>query len=118
MRRRDFTTFALFGTTTAFAAAAAPVHTPGLTAGAKRITPHDSVALIIDVQDVFLSHLDRYRRSKVVWHTKDFAHLVGLFEIPVVVTLEKPVAEKGSLPQEIAEELKDGSRTFEKSFFD
>ena len=57
-----------------------------------------------------MSHLDRYRRPKVVWHTKDFAHLVGLFDIPLVVTLEKPVAEKGSLPQEIG--------TFAKTFFD
>jgi hypothetical protein len=111
MRRRQFIKSAFAGAIAAsvMPGASSQTHGQGIIekGHAKHIRAGDSVAMIIDVQEVFLSHLDRYRRSKVVWHTKDFARLVRLFDIPVVVTLEKPIAEKGSLPAEIAEELND-----------
>jgi nicotinamidase-related amidase len=44
--------------------------------------------------------------------------MLGLFRIPVVATLEKPIEKNGALPQEIREELSDVSRIFEKRFFD
>lgn len=84
----------------------------------RRLNPDDCCGLIVDVQDYFLSQLDGYRRSKVLWNTKDFARLLGLFRIPVIATLEKPVEKNGALPQEIQEELNELSRTFEKTYFD
>jgi nicotinamidase-related amidase len=83
-----------------------------------RIDPDQCCGVIIDVQDYFLSQLDRHRRKKVLWNTKDFARLLRLFRIPVVATLEKPIEKNGALPREIDEELNDLSRIFEKAFFD
>ncbi len=57
-------------------------------------------------------------RSKLRTNTKNFARLLGYFRIPLVVTLERPVEQKGSLPQEINKHLGDLTQTFEKDFFD
>ena len=84
----------------------------------KRIDVNRCCGLILDVQESFLAKLDTYRRTKILGGIKDFAQLLGSFKIPIVVTLERPVEKNGPLPQEIAEELQDGSATFEKSFFD
>jgi nicotinamidase-related amidase len=85
---------------------------------AKRLDPDHCCGLIVDVQDYFLSQLDGHRRSQILMNTKDFARLLGLFRIPVVATLEKPVETNGAVPQQIGDELNDLSRTFEKTFFD
>jgi nicotinamidase-related amidase len=85
---------------------------------AKRIDPDHCCGVIIDVQDYFLSQIDGDRRSQILADTKIFARLLGLFGIPVVVTLEKPVETNGAVPPQIGDELNDLSRTFEKAFFD
>jgi nicotinamidase-related amidase len=85
---------------------------------AKRLDPDHCCGVIVDVQDFFLSQIDGDRRSQILTNTKDFARLLGLFGIPVVVTLEKPVETNGALPQPIGDELNALSRTFEKAYFD
>jgi nicotinamidase-related amidase len=126
MRRREFTKLALAGAVGAVGAPAAVKARTALHENAagneakrtKRIDVEHCCGLIIDVQDSFLSQLDGYRRTKILLSTKDFAHLLGLFKIPIVVTLEKPIDKNGASPQEISEELNDLSKTFEKAFFD
>jgi nicotinamidase-related amidase len=51
-------------------------------------------------------------------HLKNFARLLGYFRVPIVVTLERSVDEKGSLPKEIGKHLTGPHETFEKDFFD
>jgi nicotinamidase-related amidase len=84
----------------------------------KRIVPDRCCGVIIDVQKFFLSQLDKRLRSKIRTNTKNFARLLGYFRIPIVVTLERPVGQKGTLPQEINNRLGDRAQTFEKDFFD
>jgi len=85
---------------------------------AKRIIPDHCCGVIIDVQGFFLSQLDRRLRSKVKTNIKNFARLIAYFRIPIVVTLERPIDQKGSLPQEINIHLSDLTKIFEKQFFD
>src|SRR5262245_33221695 len=85
---------------------------------AKRLDPDHCCGLIVDVQDYFLSQLDGDRRSRILMNTTEYARLLGLLRIPVVATLEKPVETNGPLPPQIADELNDLSKTFEKAFFD
>jgi nicotinamidase-related amidase len=85
---------------------------------AKRIVPDHCLGAIIDVQGFFLSQVNKRLRSKIRTNTKNFARLLGYFRIPVVVTHERPVDDKGTLPQEIRKRLGDRAKTFEKSFFD
>jgi nicotinamidase-related amidase len=125
MLRRDFTKLAFAGMAGAVAAPApskARTRTEPVSADelrmAKRLDPQHCCGLIVDVQDYFLSQLDGYRRNQILLNTKDFARLLGLFRIPIVVTLEKPVETNGAVPKLIGEELSDLSRTFEKTFFD
>jgi hypothetical protein len=125
MRRREFTKLAFAGAIGAVGAPAAVEARAPLDGDAandvkrtKRIDVDQCCGVIIDVQDSFLSQLDGYRRTQILWSTKDFAHLLGLFDIPIVFTLEKPVDKNGALPPEINEELTGRSTTFEKAFFD
>ena len=85
---------------------------------AKRVVPNYCCGLIIDVQRFFLSQVDKRLRSKIEINTKNFVRLLGHFKIPIIVTLERPVGQKGPLPQEITESLSDLSETFEKNSFD
>jgi nicotinamidase-related amidase len=85
---------------------------------AQRIVPAHCCGVIIDVQGFFLSQLDKRRRSKIRTNIKNFARLLGYFRVPIVVTLERPVDEKGSLPQEINKRLSGLTQTFEKNYFD
>jgi nicotinamidase-related amidase len=85
---------------------------------AKRIDPDQACGVIIDVQNYFLSQIDVDRQREILPATKDFARLLGLFRIPIVATLERPIETNGAVPPEIEEELNDLSRIFEKTFFD
>ena len=62
--------------------------------------------------------VDKRLRSRIKTNTKNFVRLLGHFRIPIIVTLERPVDQKGSLPQDINKCLSDLSGTFEKDFFD
>jgi nicotinamidase-related amidase len=85
---------------------------------AKRIVPDDCCGVIIDVQEFFLSQVDQALRAKIITNTANFARLLGYFRVPIVVTLERPVDQKGSLPTKISKHLGDLAKAFEKDFFD
>jgi len=85
---------------------------------AKRILPDLCLGVIIDVQEFFLQRADKRLRPKLETNTKNFARLLGYFRVPIVVTLERPVDQKGSLPKGIGKHLNDLADTFEKDFFD
>jgi isochorismate hydrolase len=85
---------------------------------ARRIVSDDCWGLIIDVQDFFLSQIDKRRRSKMETNLKNFARLLGYFRAPMIATLERPVDEKGFLPDEIRKHLGAAAKIFEKDFFD
>ena len=74
---------------------------------AKRIAADHCWGVIIDVQEFFLSQTDERLRSKIKTNTKNFARLLSYFRIPMVVTLERPVDRKGSLPKEIDKHVRD-----------
>jgi nicotinamidase-related amidase len=83
----------------------------------KRIVAESSAGAIIDVQDFFLAQLDEETRAKVETNLVNFARLLNYFRIPIVATLERPVAGKGSLPSVLQAELGD-VKPLEKDFFD
>src|SRR5260370_24397842 len=85
---------------------------------AKRIVPDHCWGVIIDVQEFFLSQADKRFRSRIKTNTRNFARLLGYFSVPIVVTLERPVDQKGSLPREVNQHFSDLTETFEKDFFD
>src|SRR6516165_4674421 len=85
---------------------------------AKRIVVDHCWGLIIDVQEFFLAQVDERLRLKIETNTKNFARLLGHFRIPMVVTLERPVDRKGSLPKEIDKHLGGVAKIFQKDFFD
>jgi Isochorismatase family len=85
---------------------------------AKRIVVDQCWGLIIDVQEFFLAQTDKRLRSKIETNTKNFARLLGYFRIPMVVTLERPVDQKGALSKEIDKYLRGAAKIFEKDFFD
>jgi len=84
----------------------------------KRIVPDRCCGVIVDVQGFFLSQLDRRLRSRIEANTANLVRLLGYFRIPIVVTLERPVDQKGSLPDIISQHLGGLAMTFEKDFFD
>ena len=83
----------------------------------KRIAPEQCCGAIIDVQSFFLAQLGSREKARIVRNTKHLIRLLGHFRMPLVVTLERPVERKGSLPPEIG---RPGIRaaTFEKDFYD
>jgi nicotinamidase-related amidase len=85
---------------------------------AKRIVPDRCCGVIIDVQGFFLSQENQRLRSKIKTNTKNFARLLDYFRVPIVVTLERPIDQKGSSPKVIKKHLSDLTETFEKDFFD
>ena len=84
----------------------------------KRIASERCCGVIIDVQGFFLAQLDKRLRARIKTNTGNLLRLLNYFQIPLVVTLERPVEGKGSLPKEIAKHLGARARTFEKDFFD
>ena len=84
----------------------------------RRIVPERCVGAIIDVQGFFLSQAVAHPRSRLKANTRNLVRLLGYFRIPVVVTLERPIDQKGALPGEIERHLGKHAQTFEKDFFD
>jgi nicotinamidase-related amidase len=84
----------------------------------KRIAPGRCCGIVVDVQGFFLEQLERRLRSRMRINTRNLVRLLGYFHIPIVVTLERSVALKGTLPPEIAALLGARDKTFEKDFFD
>ena len=65
----------------------------------KRIIANRCCGAIIDVQEFFISQAEKRLRSGIRANTKNFARLLGYFKIPIIVTLERPVARKGLVPR-------------------
>jgi isochorismate hydrolase len=87
-------------------------------AGARRIDRRTCCGVVIDVQDFFLASIDEERRRAVTANTAHFARLLGYLQIPLVVTVEKPVERKGLVPEEIDRHFAASTARFEKEFFD
>lgn len=100
MRRREFTSLGLAG---AVGAAVEPPVVRAQTASdstnelqvAKGIALEHCCGVVIDVQGGFYSLLDSSRRPKIRMNIKNFVRLLGYFRVPLVVTLESPVDQKG-----------------------
>ena len=116
MQRRDFAKLALMGAVGAVAAPAVATTTDVKVP--KRLLIDQCCGVLLDIQDYFLDQLNTRRRNKIVRDTTNFARLLGYYRIPVVVTSEQPIDQKGSLPREIAEHLSDPAVAFEKNAFD
>ena len=84
----------------------------------KRIDRNACCGVLIDVQGFFLSQIDKRLRSRIATNTKSLVSLLGYFRAPIVITLERPVEEKGFLPKEIQQSLDGRAQIFEKDFFD
>ncbi len=84
----------------------------------KRIVADECCGVIVDLQDFFLAQVDKKFRSRIKTNTSHFVRLLNYFRIPIVVTLERPVERKGTLPHEVGRHLGDRAHVFEKSFFD
>jgi nicotinamidase-related amidase len=84
----------------------------------KRVVPNRCCGVIVDLQGFFLSQVDRRLGARIKTNTANFVRLLDYFRVPIVVTLERPVDFKGSLPKEIGKHLDNRARTFEKGFFD
>jgi nicotinamidase-related amidase len=85
---------------------------------AKRIVVSRCCGAIIDVQEFFIRQAAHRVRSKIKTNTKSFARLLRYFKIPMIVTIERPIMQKGSVPPEIRPHLGPRATIFEKDFFD
>jgi nicotinamidase-related amidase len=87
---------------------------------AKRIVRERCCAVIIDVQTYFLSQVDKKRRAGIRANAKNLVTLLGYFRVPIVVTLERPLESKGTLPADLDKSLSACglAATFEKNYFD
>lgn len=83
----------------------------------RRIDPEQCCGAIIDVQPFFLAQLRARERTRIVRNTRNLIRLLGHFRMPLLITLERPIARKGALPPELG---RPGIRaaTFEKDFYD
>jgi hypothetical protein len=85
---------------------------------ARRIAADECLGVIIDVQEFFLSQVETRLRRGLKNNLKNFARLLGYFRVPTLLTLERPVEHKGTLPVEIRKHLPGSNQTFEKDCFD
>lgn len=84
----------------------------------KRIVPERCCAVIVDLQGFFLAQIDARLRTRIKTNTANLVRLLNAFGIPLVVTLERPLDIKGTLPREVGKHLGARAKTFEKDFFD
>jgi isochorismate hydrolase len=90
----------------------------GCMTAAKCIFYNQCCAVIVDVQPFFLSQANKRLRGRLKTNFANFARLLAYYQVPVVVTLERPVDRKGELPKEIRRCLPAGALIFEKDSFD
>jgi Isochorismatase family len=84
----------------------------------KRIDRGRCCGALIDVQPFFLSQLEKRLRSRLLTNAKNFVRLLGYFKIPLIVTIERPIDQKGPFPKSLAEHLGERAEIHEKDFFD
>ena len=91
---------------------------PATVAKTKRVDREQCCGALIDVQRFFLAQVDKRLRARLTVNTRNFVRLLDYFKIPMLVTIERPVEHKGTLPREIAEHLGERAEIHEKDFFD
>jgi len=84
----------------------------------KRVVANRCCGVIVDLQGFFLSQVDKRLGARIKTNTGNLIRLLNHFHIPIVVTLERPIDFKGTLPKEIGKHLSERAQTFEKNFFD
>ncbi len=84
----------------------------------KRIVSGRCCGAAIDVQEFFRRAGRPELRQKIKMDTGHFARLLRYFKIPLIVTIERPIAQKGAVPIEIKKHLGIRAAIFEKDFFD
>ena len=84
----------------------------------KRIAVDKSCGVIVDYQDFFLSQLEARSRYRLQANTQNFVRLLNYFRIPMIATMERPVVNKGPVPDDIKRHLGSDGKVFEKDFFD
>lgn len=84
----------------------------------KCIVPNHCCAVIIDVQPFFLSQVDKRLRGKLKTNFVNYIRMLDYYRIPVIVTLERPLEDKGKLPKEIKRHLSASAMMLEKVSFD
>ncbi len=77
----------------------------------------DLALLVIDAQAEFLDTMHAAREPVEV-RIERLLHLADWLELPTVITLERPVDEKGELAERLVAALPPGTVTLEKSTFD
>ena len=87
-------------------------------AAVRRIAVDKCCGVLIDYQDFFIAQTNERLRSRIRTNTKNLVRLLGYFQIPMIVTLERPVDGKGAVPEEIGARLGERAHVFEKDFFD
>lgn len=76
----------------------------------KRLQLDNCCSVLVDIQEFFLKQLPEAKRVSIEKSTSSFLQLVTYLRMPVVVTLERPVAAKGELPASLAEHLNCGEQ--------
>jgi nicotinamidase-related amidase len=84
----------------------------------RRVVACESCGILIDVQQFFLAQLDKRVRSSIKTNTANLLRLLSYFRIPMVVTLERSIEDKGALPRDLSKHLEAGARILEKDCFD
>jgi nicotinamidase-related amidase len=84
----------------------------------KRVAVDRCFGVVVDYQDFFLSQLEARCRDRLQANTLNFLRLLGYLRIPVIATLERPVGDKGAVPDDVKRHLGSGGKVFEKDFFD
>lgn len=84
----------------------------------KRIRATRCCAALIDMQGFFLAQVEPRQRARLKTNAGHLVRLIGAYGIPLVVTLERPLNDKGGLPKEVARHLPRRTAIFEKEYFD
>jgi nicotinamidase-related amidase len=84
----------------------------------RRLVRDRACGVLVDVQDFFLRALPPAERTRIKETTAQFLGLLTHLGCPVVATIERPVEEKGTLPQTLLLYAKTPPIVLEKEFFD
>lgn len=80
------------------------------------ISPSSALILLIDLQPYFLERAEHNMRP-LIQRLEQLLILAPLVDVPVIATLEKPVAKKGGLPDSLDNRFPPDGRLFEKSTY-
>jgi nicotinamidase-related amidase len=80
------------------------------------IERHDSLLIVVDVQDNFTSKLEAAQSQRLLDRVRWLMHVARWCEVPVVVTVEDIVRAGGPSP-EVAAAMSPGGRVFDKLTF-